>query len=97
MKPFLLSEVVPAMLAVREFIEGNGSRYFSGRGVIFVYCFVTCVLCMFSPAGLTKHIINVHDGHEGPFHRCLHDELPPHEWLDPGANTFTFLPMEIAF
>ncbi|KAH9373108.1 hypothetical protein HPB48_001078 [Haemaphysalis longicornis] len=31
---------------------------------------------------------NVHDGHEGPFHRCLHDELPPHEWLDPGTPAY---------
>lgn len=37
---------------------------------------------------LTRHIINVHDGHEGPFHRCLHDELPPHEWLDPGTPAY---------
>lgn len=44
---------------------------------------------MFIPAGLTRHkILNVRDGHEGPFHRCLHDELPPHEWLDPGTPAY---------
>ncbi|KAL1484698.1 hypothetical protein MTO96_032435 [Rhipicephalus appendiculatus] len=35
--------------------------------------------------GLTSHIVNLHSGHEGPYHRCLHEELSHKDWLDPGV------------
>ncbi|KAH7979744.1 hypothetical protein HPB49_010758 [Dermacentor silvarum] len=27
-------------------------------------------------------------GHEGPYHRCLHDQLSHKEWLDPGSVVY---------
>ncbi|XP_049527522.1 uncharacterized protein LOC125947180 [Dermacentor silvarum] len=37
---------------------------------------------------LTRHIVNIHSGHEGPYHRCLHDQLSHKEWLDPGSAVY---------
>ncbi|KAL1481656.1 hypothetical protein MTO96_034315 [Rhipicephalus appendiculatus] len=38
--------------------------------------------------GLVGHIVNVHSGHEGPYHRRLHDALPRKEWLDPRTPAY---------
>ncbi|XP_049523172.1 uncharacterized protein LOC125945478 [Dermacentor silvarum] len=37
---------------------------------------------------LTRHIVNIHSGHEGPYHRCLPDQLSHKEWLDPGSAVY---------
>ncbi|KAL1486408.1 hypothetical protein MTO96_031403 [Rhipicephalus appendiculatus] len=37
---------------------------------------------------LTRHIVNLHSGHEGPYHRCLHEQLSHKDWLDPGSEVY---------
>ncbi|KAL1481106.1 hypothetical protein MTO96_050460 [Rhipicephalus appendiculatus] len=38
--------------------------------------------------GLTRHIVNLHSGHEGPYHRYLHEQLSHKDWLDPGSEVY---------
>lgn len=34
---------------------------------------------------ITRHIINVHDGHEGSISRCMHGPLHNKLWLNAGG------------
>ncbi|KAH7940575.1 hypothetical protein HPB49_002125 [Dermacentor silvarum] len=49
---------------------------------------------------LLNHVCNKHDGHDGPYKKCLHDSLDDREWLRPGQevidvfNTIQFAPAE---
>ncbi|KAH9366460.1 hypothetical protein HPB48_022141 [Haemaphysalis longicornis] len=40
---------------------------------------------------MLNHVINVHDGHDKPYSRCLHDELPDGKWLMPGTPAYARL------
>ena len=33
---------------------------------------------------VANHVQNVHEGHEGPFQQCKHEELEARKWLKPG-------------
>ncbi|KAH7934292.1 hypothetical protein HPB49_024488 [Dermacentor silvarum] len=37
---------------------------------------------------LLNHVCNKHDGHDGPYKKCLHDSLDDREWLRPASPAF---------
>ncbi|XP_064468755.1 uncharacterized protein LOC135383046 isoform X1 [Ornithodoros turicata] len=38
---------------------------------------------------LTRHVINIHDSHDGPYNRCLHGDLGDRRpWLQPGTVVY---------
>ncbi|XP_070378199.1 uncharacterized protein [Dermacentor albipictus] len=37
---------------------------------------------------LLNHVCNKHDGHDGPYKKCLHDSLEDREWLKPTSPAF---------
>lgn len=38
---------------------------------------------------LLNHVINKHDGHDGPYHECLHQPLSDRAWLAVGKLTIS--------
>ncbi|KAG0425581.1 hypothetical protein HPB47_027267 [Ixodes persulcatus] len=37
---------------------------------------------------LLNHVVNKHDGHDGPYHECLHQPLPARAWLAVGTPAY---------
>ncbi|KAH7961481.1 hypothetical protein HPB52_009362 [Rhipicephalus sanguineus] len=37
---------------------------------------------------LLNHVCDKHDGHDGPYEKCLHDQLEDREWLSPTSPAF---------
>ncbi|KAH6921105.1 hypothetical protein HPB50_027906 [Hyalomma asiaticum] len=37
---------------------------------------------------LLRHVCNRHDGHDGPYTKCLHDQLEDREWITPSSPAF---------
>lgn len=40
---------------------------------------------------LLNHVVNKHDGHDGPYHECLHQPLSDRAWLAVGELTILFI------
>ncbi|XP_037498631.2 uncharacterized protein LOC119372223 [Rhipicephalus sanguineus] len=37
---------------------------------------------------LLNHVCDKHDGHDGPYKKCLHDQLEDREWMSPTSPAF---------
>ncbi|KAL1436726.1 hypothetical protein MTO96_049405 [Rhipicephalus appendiculatus] len=40
---------------------------------------------------MLNHVINVHAGHDAPYPRCLHADIPDGKWLSPGTPAYARL------